>query len=47
MKGRCLVDGEVPGSLIKRCQEFDEVLQKVRINVVEEAELSSLEKDLV
>ena len=47
MKGRCLVSGEVPRSLIKRLQELDEVLQKFGMYVVEEAELSSVKKDLV
>lgn len=47
MKGRCLISGEMPGSLIERFQELDDVFKKFAVYVVEVTERVSAKQDVM
>ncbi len=47
MESRCLISGEVSGSLIKRFQDMDDVFKKVWIYVVHIMEFISVKQDLM
>lgn len=47
VKTRCLISGEVPGSLIKRFQQANNDFKKVWVYVVDITELISVKQDLM